>query len=49
MHFLAVSSAQSSKKRYVVVVVVVLVVGMDFQSKHLSKKKGKVASDRQNE
>ena len=38
--FLAASSAQSSKKKYVVVVVF-----MDFQSQHLSKKKGKVASD----
>ena len=39
--FLAASSAQSSKKRYVVVV-----VGMDFQSQHLSKKKRKVALER---
>ena len=39
-NFLAASSAQSSKKRFVVVV-----VGIDFQSQHLSKKKGKYSSD----
>ena len=38
--FLAASSAQSSKKSYVVLVVVV-VVGIDFQSRHLSKKREK--------
>ena len=38
--FLAASSVQSLEKRYVVVVV----VGVDFKSQHLSKKKGKVAS-----